>query len=417
VSWIADPEFRPDAPFGPQTLPYGVFSAGAGEPGGFRAVGARVGDHVLDLSALAAAGSLPHPELLSGGSLDALLAAGRPQWTLLREALTELVTSSRRPPAAALYPVGEVRLHLPFTVGDYVDFYSSRHHAENVGRIFRPDAEALLPNWTHLPVGYHGRAGTVVVSGTPVTRPCGQFRPPAGSDGSGGSGGSGGGPVFGPTQRLDIEAEVGFVCGGPVRSCVPADEVAEHVFGLALVNDWSARDIQAWEYQPLGPFLGKSFATSVAAWVTPLAALEAARVPAALDGPLLPYLQTTQPWGLDLRLAVTWNGTVVSRPPFATMAYSCAQQLAHLTVNGATVRPGDLFASGTVSGPQRDQRGCLLELTWGGREPVCLDGGSQRTFLEDQDTVVISAVAPGPDGSVVGFGEVAGRVLPARLPG
>lgn len=413
MSWIADPEFRPDAPFGPQTLPYGVFSTGGGEPGGFRAIGARVGDHVLDLSALAAAGSLPHPELLSGGSLDALLAAGRPQWTVLRDALTELVTSSRRPPAGGLYPLDDVRLHLPFTVGDYVDFYSSRHHAENVGRIFRPDAEPLLPNWTHLPVGYHGRAGTVVVSGTSVMRPCGQFRPP---------GDPGGGPVFGPSRRLDVEAEVGFVCGGPVRSCVPADEVAEHVFGLALVNDWSARDIQAWEYQPLGPFLGKSFATSIAAWVTPLAALEAARVPAALDGsalgePLLPYLRTAQPWGLDLRLTVTWNGTVVSRPPFSTMAYSCAQQLAHLTVNGATVRPGDLFASGTVSGPERDQRGCLLELTWGGREPVCLDDGSQRTFLEDRDTVVISAVAPGPDGSVVGFGEVAGRVLPARLPG
>jgi len=409
VTWIDDPEFRPDAPFGPQTLPYGVFSAGAGEPGGFRAVGVRVGDHVLDLSALAATGALPHPELLSGGSLDALLAAGRPQWTVLRDALTELVTSSRPPPEAWLYPVSGVRTYLPFTVGDYVDFYSSRHHAENVGRIFRPDAEPLLPNWTHLPVGYHGRAGTVMVSGTSVMRPCGQSRPPGAQE-----------PVFGPSQRLDVEAEVGFVCGGPVRSCVPADEVAEHVFGLALVNDWSARDIQAWEYQPLGPFLGKSFATSISAWVTPLAALEAARVPVPVPVPpngLLPYLRTAQPWGLDLRLSISWNGTVVSRPPFATMAYSCAQQLAHLTVNGATVRPGDLFASGTVSGPQREQRGSFLELSWGGREPITLDDGSTRTFVQDRDTVVIEAVAPGRDGSVVGFGEVAGRVLPARLPG
>ena len=409
MTWIDDPEFRPDAPFGPQTLPYGVFSAGAGEPGGFRAVGVRVGDHVLDLSALAATGALPHPELLSGGSLDALLAAGRPQWTVLRDALTELVTSSRPPPEAWLYPVSGVRTYLPFTVGDYVDFYSSRHHAENVGRIFRPDAEPLLPNWTHLPVGYHGRAGTVMVSGTSVMRPCGQSRPPGAQE-----------PVFGPSQRLDVEAEVGFVCGGPVRSCVPADEVAEHVFGLALVNDWSARDIQAWEYQPLGPFLGKSFATSISAWVTPLAALEAARVPVPVPVPpngLLPYLRTAQPWGLDLRLSISWNGTVVSRPPFATMAYSCAQQLAHLTVNGATVRPGDLFASGTVSGPQREQRGSFLELSWGGREPITLDDGSTRTFVQDRDTVVIEAVAPGRDGSVVGFGEVAGRVLPARLPG
>jgi len=364
---------------------------------------------VLDLSALAATGALPHPELLSGASLDARLAAGRPQWTVLRDALTELVTSSRPPPEAWLYPVSGVRTYLPFTVGDYVDFYSSRHHAENVGRIFRPDAEPLLPNWTHLPVGYHGRAGTVMVSGTSVMRPCGQSRPPGAQE-----------PVFGPSQRLDVEAEVGFVCGGPVRSCVPADEVAEHVFGLALVNDWSARDIQAWEYQPLGPFLGKSFATSISAWVTPLAALEAARVPVPVPVPpngLLPYLRTAQPWGLDLRLSISWNGTVVSRPPFATMAYSCAQQLAHLTVNGATVRPGDLFASGTVSGPQREQRGSFLELSWGGREPITLDDGSTRTFVQDRDTVVIEAVAPGRDGSVVGFGEVAGRVLPARLPG
>src|SRR5262249_8833438 len=187
-----------------------------------------------------------------------------------------------------------------------------------------------------------------------------------------------------------------------------------------LLNDWSARDIQAWESQPLGPFLGKSFATSLAAWITPLEALDAARVPVAGSSggdELLPYLRTMQPWGLDLTLSISWNGTVVSRPPFATMWYSCAQQLAHMTVNGATVRPGDLFASGTVSGPAPDQRGCLLEMTWGGRDPVTLDDGSTRTFLEDRDTVVITAVAPGPDGSVVGFGEVAGRVLPARLPG
>jgi len=421
MSWIDDDAFAADRPFGPQTLPYGVFSAGAGESGGFRAVGVRVGDHVLDLSALAAAGSLPNPDLLSGGSLDPLLAAGRPQWTVLRDAVTELVLSSRRPVEAELYPVSQVRTYLPFTVADYVDFYSSRQHAENVGRILRPDGDPLLPNWTHLPVAYHGRAGTVMVSGTSVMRPCGQMRP-AGADG----------PVFGPSRRLDIEAEVGFVCGGPVRACVPADEVAEHVFGVALVNDWSARDIQAWEYQPLGPFLGKSFATSLAAWITPLQALGAARVPAAgpggpagpsgaggpsWDGELLPYLRTAEPWGLDLSLSISWNGTVVSRPPFATMAYSCAQQLAHLTVNGATVRPGDLFASGTVSGSARDQRGSFLELSWGGREPVTLSDGSTRTFLEDRDTVVITAVAPGPDGSVVGFGEVAGRVLPARLPG
>ncbi|HEY0637205.1 MAG TPA: fumarylacetoacetase [Pseudonocardiaceae bacterium] len=405
MSWIADPAFAPDRPFGPHTLPYGVFSAGNE---GFRAIGVRVGDSVLDVSALAAAGALPYADLLSGGSLDPFLAAGRLQWTAVREALLDLVAHPTRPRDAALYPLDDVRLHLPFTVADYVDFYSSRYHAENVGRIFRPDGDPLLPNWTHLPVGYHGRAGTVVVSGTSVMRPCGQSRPTE----------PGAPPAFGPSARLDIEAEVGFVCGGPVRSCVPADKVAEHVFGVVLLNDWSARDIQAWEYQPLGPFLGKSFATSVSAWITPLDALAAARVPNP-EPPheLLPYLRTAEPWGLDLSLTVEWNGTVVSRPPFRLMSFSCAQQLAHLTVNGATVRPGDLFGSGTVSGPEREQRGCFLELSWGGREPITLDDGSARTFLEDRDTVVITATAPGPGGTLVGLGEVTGRVLPARLPG
>jgi len=397
MSWITDPAFAASEPFGPQTLPYGVFSTA---DNGFRSVGVRVGDHVLDISELP---SLPSRELLVGGSLDALLAAGHPAWSTLRAALTDMVLAAAAPPGAVLHPLPSVRLHLPFTVADYVDFYSSRHHAENAGRIFRPDAaEPLLPNWTHLPVAYHGRAGTVVVSGTPVVRPSGQSKPHNADS-----------PVCGPTRRLDVEAEVGFVCGGPVRSRVPVDDVAEHVFGVALVNDWSARDIQAWESQPLGPFLGKSFATSISAWVTPLEALESARVLLAPPPhPLVPYLDGTAPWGLDLSLQVRWNGTMVSRPPFASMSWSCAQQLAHLTVNGATVRPGDLFASGTVSGPSRDQVGSFLELTWGGREPVTLDSGQSRTFLEDGDTVEITATAPGPAGSIVGLGAVTGRVVP-----
>jgi fumarylacetoacetase len=426
VSWIEDPAFAASAPFGPQTLPYGVFSTGdSGFRSGFRSIGVRVGDHVLDVSELP---SLPSRELLVGGSLDALLAAGRPAWSTLRAALTEMVLAGTAPPGAVLYPVSSVRLHLPFTVADYVDFYSSRHHAENAGRIFRPDAaEPLLPNWTHLPVAYHGRAGTVVVSGTPVVRPCGQSKPPDADS-----------PEYGPSRRLDVEAEVGFVCGGPVRSRVPVDDVTEHVFGVVLVNDWSARDIQAFESQPLGPFLGKSFATSISAWVTPLEALESARVVLAPPPhPLVSYLDGAAVdgaavdgaavdgaavdgaavdgaarWGLDLSLQVRWNGTVVSRPPFAQMSWSCAQQLAHMTVNGATVRPGDLFASGTVSGPSRDQVGSFLELTWGGREPVTLDSGQSRTFLEDGDTVEITATAPGPDGSIVGFGAVTGQVVP-----
>lgn len=400
ASWVEDPAFARDRPFGPQTLPYGVVDGGTGPR-----VAVRLGDHALPLDSVAAElGTLA--ELVAGPSLDRLLAATRAEWSALRARLTELVTGPERTPGAELVPLAGLRTHLPFTVGDYVDFYCSRHHAENVGRILRPDSDPLLPNWTHLPVGYHGRSSTVVVSGTDVERPHGQRRgTPL--------------PQFGPTGRLDVEAEVGFVCGGPVARRVPTSATAEHIFGVVLVNDWSARDIQGWEYQPLGPFLGKSFATSVSAWVTPLEAFAAARIPVPDIGhPRLPYLVEDSPWGLDLSLAVSWNGTVVSRPRFADMSYSCAQQLAHMTVNGAIVRPGDLFASGTVSGPDKDTRGCFLELSWGGREPITLADGSTRTFLEDGDTVVITATAPGQDGSVVGLAEVAGTVLPAvPLPG
>jgi fumarylacetoacetase len=397
MTWVDDPAFAAGLPFGPQTLPYGVVDGGEGPE-----VAVRLGDHALPLRSIAPSLGDELAVLAFAGSLDPLLAAGRVAWTTLRARLRDLVTATAAPPGATLLPLSDVRALLPFTVGDYVDFYSSRYHAENVGRIMRPDAEALLPNWTHLPVGYHGRSGTVIVSGTDVVRPHGQRR-------------GSGGPKFGPTERLDIEAEVGFVCGGPVARRVPVSAVAEHVFGVALVNDWSARDIQGWEYQPLGPFLGKSFATSISAWITPLDALATARVPVVEpDHPRLDYLVEDQPWGLDLQLEINWNGTVVSRPRFSDMSYSCAQQLAHLTVNGATVRPGDLFASGTVSGPDKERRGCFLELSWSGREPVELADGSKRTFVEDGDTVTITATAPGEDGSVVGLAEVAGTVLPAE---
>jgi fumarylacetoacetase len=388
VTWIDDPEFTADHPFGPQTLPYGVIDEG---------VAVRVGGQALPLRPIAGSFSDRLAELVSADSLDPLLAADRPVWSELRARLIELVTATRAPRGAVLAPLVSARL--PFTVGDYVDFYSSRHHAENVGKIFRPDGAALLPNWTHLPVGYHGRAGTVVVSGTDVVRPKGQRKGERE-------------PVFGESVRLDIEAD--FVCGGPVAREVSTAAAADHVFGVVLVNDWSARDIQAWEYQPLGPFLAKSFATSVSAWITPLEALARARVaPPSPPHGLLPYLVEDTDWGLDLALRVSWNDTVVTEPPFATMAWTFAQQLAHMTVNGATVRPGDLFASGTVSGPDKYQRGSFLELSWGGKEPVELKDGSSRTFLEDGDTVVITATAPGEDGSVVGIAEVAGTVRPA----
>ncbi|GGY04267.1 fumarylacetoacetase [Streptomyces djakartensis] len=392
-------------PFGPHTLPYGVFSL----PGSsHRAVGVRLGDHVLDAGAAAHALGSPYASLLAQPTLGPLLAAGRTAWSDVRRALTAWVTvpSHRETVEPLFHPLSQVTLHLPFEVADYVDFYASENHARNVGRIFRPDAEdSLPPNWKHLPIGYHGRSGTVVVSGTDIARPSGQRKAPTDAA-----------PVFGPSVRLDIEAEVGFVVGVPSRLGAPVAlaDFREHVFGLCLLNDWSARDVQAWEYVPLGPFLGKSFATSVSAWITPLDALEEARVaPPARTHALLPYLDDSdeEPGGYDLRITVAVNGHVVSEPPFSTMYWTAAQQLAHMTVNGASLRTGDLYGSGTVSGPSERERGSLLELTWNGRDPLELPDG-KRTFLEDGDVVTLSAWAPGPDGVRVGLGEVTGRVVP-----
>lgn len=391
-------------PFGPHNLPYGVFSRLGSTQ---RTVGVRLGDHVLDAGAAARALGSPHADLLASPTLDPLLAAGRTTWSQVRRALTEWVTdpAHRTTVEPLFHPLAGVTLHLPFQVADYVDFYSSEHHARNAGAIFRPDAgETLLPNWKHLPIGYHGRAGTVVVSGTDVVRPSGQ-RKAAGDPA----------PVFGPSVRLDIEAEVGFVVGVPSRQGSPVGltDFREHVFGLCLLNDWSARDLQAWEYVPLGPFLAKSFATSVSAWITPLEALEDARVaPPERTHPLLPYLDdaAVEPGGYDLRISVALNGHVISDPPFATMYWTAAQQLAHLTVNGASLRTGDLYGSGTVSGPNPHERGSLLELTWNGRDPLELPDG-KRTFLEDGDVVTLSAWAPGPGGARVGLGDVSGRVV------
>jgi fumarylacetoacetase len=320
------------------------------------------------------------------------------------------VPAHRETIAPLLHPLSEVTLHLPFEVADYVDFYASENHARNVGQIFRPDAtDSLTPNWKHLPIGYHGRSGTVVVSGTEVVRPSGQRKAPSDTA-----------PVFGPSVRLDIEAEVGFVVGAPSTrgTPVPLSSFRDHVFGLCLLNDWSARDIQAWEYVPLGPFLGKSFATSVSAWITPLDALDDARVaPPARTHPLLPYLDDSEdePGGYDLRISVAINGHVVSEPPFSTMYWTAAQQLAHMTVNGASLRTGDLYGSGTVSGPSEHERGSLLELTWNGRDTLDLPDG-KRAFLEDGDEVTLTAWAPGPGDTRVGLGEVRGRITPAPTP-
>ncbi|HEX6149813.1 fumarylacetoacetase [Nocardioides sp.] len=381
-------------------LPYGVFTRGGEEP----RVGVRIGELVLDVAPVAAAEMLDVHHVFEESSLNPLMAEGRQVRESLRRWLTGLLSdeTERDLVEPHLVPLDDVELLLPVEVADYVDFYASLEHATNVGRIFRPEAEALLPNWRHLPVGYHGRAGTVVASGTDVVRPCGQRKPPDADA-----------PTYGPSARLDIESELGFVVGTPSRlgARVPTTGFADHVFGVLGLNDWSARDIQAWEYVPLGPFLGKSFATSVSQWVTPLEALDAAWVDLPGQDPEpLGYLTEGSPRGLDIDIEVELNGEVVSRPSYASMYWSPAQMLAHLTVNGASLRTGDLFASGTVSGPERDQRGSFLEISWGGQEPF----GDGHTFLQDGDTVTLRYTAPGTGGGRISLGDVTGTILPAR---
>jgi fumarylacetoacetase len=374
---------------GPGTFSYGVFRSG-GEP---PRVGARRGERVIDLAALARAGGLPGVDerLLAAPVLNPLLEAGPAVWSALDETLGALSD----PPARAL---DEVEPVLPIAVADYVDFYSSRHHATNVGRMFRPDREPLPRNWLHLPVAYHGRAGTVVVSGTPVRRPRGQLA--AGR--------------FGPSERLDVELELAAIVGVPSRpgEPVPVERALNHVFGLVLLNDWSARDIQSWEYQPLGPFLGKSFATSIGAWLSPLDSARRVAAPPQEPEPL-PYLRE-EPWvfDLDLELALRSAAMAAAGEPPAVIArtstrhlyWSLAQQIAHLTSNGAHLRAGDLLGSGTISGPEPYERGCLLELTWNGAEPLRLPDGSERAYLEDGDEVVLRGT---------GLADVSGTVEPS----
>jgi fumarylacetoacetase len=368
---------------------FGVFSVGEDAP----RVGFRVGEGILDLAA-AGLGSA-----FEASSLNAFLALGRSSWEDTVARVGELVTAGTE-----LVPLESATSHLPFEVADYVDFYSSLEHATNLGRLFRPDAEPLLPNWRQLPVGYHGRAGTVVASGTPVVRPSGQVKSPQEAE-----------PRFGPSARLDIELELGFVVGVGSRlgEPVPASAFRDHVFGVVLVNDWSARDIQAWEYQPLGPFLGKSFATSIAAWVTPFALLEDRLVPAPEQDPEpLAYLATSGDWAVDLDLEVELSGTVIARGNARSLYWTMPQQLAHATVNGSSIRTGDLFASGTISGAQPGSEGSLIELTWNGERPVRLADGSDRTFLEDGDEVVLRGRA-----GEIELGEVRGTIVPARYEG
>jgi fumarylacetoacetase len=397
-----DPIWIPGAAgsgFGSDHLPVGRFSRpGSVDP----RVGVRVGAYALDLTGVAHDG--PHAELFAAGDLTPLLATGTQRWRDVRDWMRDLVTDRNRVADVAphLVALDSLEMLAPIAVGDYVDFYASIDHASNVGRMFRPDGEPLTPNWRHLPISYHGRAGTVVPSGTPVVRPNGQYLDAAGL------------PVYGPSRRLDIEAELGFVVGvgTELGETVAVEAFDQHVFGVTGLNDWSARDIQSWEYTPLGPHLGKSFATSISTWITPLAALERARVPLPTQTPRpLPHLDAVGMVGLDIHVSVRINGEEISRPPYRSMYWGPAQMLAHLTSNGASVRPGDLFGSGTISGPSRDQRGSLLELSWNGAEPW-IGNGRPRTFLEDGDEVVLDYRAPGEFGELV-LGEVRGTILPA----
>jgi fumarylacetoacetase len=383
-----------DSLFGMHNLPYGVFSVGGSAP----RVGTRLGNTVIDLAVLL------DDDVFAAPTLNGFMGQGYDRWVAVRREIAGRVTGDL--PEGALHDLADVTLHLPIEVADYVDFYASEHHAANLGRLFRPDnPDPLMPNWKHMPVGYHGRAASIVVSGTDIPRPCGQRK---GKDDPA--------PVFGPSTRLDIEAELGFIVGtgSAMGDTVPVEEAERHIFGVVLFNDWSARDIQAWEYVPLGPNLGKSFASTISPWVVPLLALESAKIPTPVQEPTpLPYLAMQHSWGLDVDLSVQWNDHEVSRPPYREMYWSPAQMLAHLTVNGAPSRTGDVFASGTISGAGKDTRGAFIELTWNGSEPVDV-GGEKRTFLEDGDEVVLTASAPGPDGTRLGFGEARGRILPAR---
>ncbi|WP_306133002.1 fumarylacetoacetase [Roseivivax marinus] len=395
-----------------QNLPYGSFSTiGSG-----RRLGVAIGDQVLDLRAAVETGIIDlgqYSETLRSPTLNALMAAGRGAWAKLRFSLSDLL-SSETPSlrddqtlrAELLVPISETSMHMPFDVSEYTDFYASRHHAFNVGSMFRGPENALPPNWLHIPIGYNGRASSVVVSGTPVRRPKGQVKGPNEDV-----------PRLAPSARFDIELELGAVVGVPSDHPLTVAEAFENIFGYVLLNDWSARDIQAWEYQPLGPFQSKATATSISPWVVTAHALEPFRVSTPdREVPLLPNLQDVGPMLYDIALQVSLvpaNSleTVISRTNYREMYYSAAQQLAHHSSCGCPMRVGDLLGSGTISGPERENRGSLLELSWGGKDPVEVDGGT-RSFIEDGDTLILRGHAAG-DGFRIGFGECSGQVLPA----
>ncbi|GAB0119788.1 fumarylacetoacetase [Acidisoma sp. 7E03] len=414
-SWIYSAN-APEGAFPLNNLPFGV-GGRADEPA--RCIVA-IGDLALDLMALERKGLL-RTQVFHEPSLNAFMALGPACWAEVRAKLTSLLAeggeSALREDAAladtALIPQAELRMRLPFTVAGYTDFYAGRHHAQNVGTMFRGSANALPPNWLSIPIGYNGRASTVVVSGTPIRRPLGQTKAAEADL-----------PSFGPSRQLDIELELGAVVGQGTElgSPVSVAEADALIFGYVLLNDWSARDIQAWEYQPLGPFQSKAFATSISPWIVTRAALEPFRVSGPQrERPLLPYLREPGPMLYDIALEVRMRAaeqdadTVIARTNYREMYYSAAQQLAHHAIGGCRMQVGDLLGSGTISGPARENRGSLLELTWGGREPISLGGGIERRFIEDGDILTLTGFAQG-EGYRIGFGSCLGQIDPAPFP-
>jgi fumarylacetoacetase len=401
-----------------QNLPFGIFKPRQGAA----RVGVAIGDFVLDLLILEELGHFRSPEfkdrhVFSDGSLNAFLALGRPAWQKTREMIQHLLgaeTPTLRDDAElsarVFHAQKDVAMQLPARIGDYTDFYSSYHHAHNVGTMLRGPENALMPNWKWLPVAYHGRASSIVPSGVDVRRPHGQTKPPDAAA-----------PVFGPSRSLDYELEMAFLIGPPnsLGEPVPIDRAADHIFGFVLMNDWSARDMQTWEYQPLGPFLAKNFCTSISPWVVTLEALEPFRKSLPLQNPEpLPYLRAKSNFTFDIKLEAHLQTAkmeapqIITRTNFQNLYWSVSQQLAHHTVGGCNLQPGDLLASGTISGPTEDSRGCMLELTWRGANPLKLPNGETRKWLEDGDALTITGWCDG-DGYRVGFGEVSGRVIAA----
>jgi fumarylacetoacetase len=411
-------EVAPDSDFPIQNLPFGVFST---ESLPAKRVGVAIGDFLLDLAEIELRGLITPAggeRVFNRASINAYMALGPKAWSPTRAQISELlrhdVTTLRDDKELrerALIPRDAAIMHLPIKVTGFTDFYSSREHASNVGKMFRPHGEALMPNWLHMPIGYNGRASTVVVSGTPVRRPNGQMKPPQASA-----------PIQGPSRRLDFELEMGVVVGkaNDMGAPISMAQAEAMIFGFTLLNDWSARDIQPWEQPPLGPFQAKAFATSISPWIVTREAL----APFLVDGPKqepapLPYLARNGPQNYDIGLEVALRHgqaeTVISRTNFKYMYWSSAQQLAHHAFGGCAMRVGDLLGSGTISGPLKHERGSMLELSWNGTEPLTLRDGTQRTFLEDGDTLILRGHAQG-QGYRVGFGECAGTILPAVAP-